>query len=150
MSALNTGTYKWANFFVPLLQHLTFNEFTLKNSFDFAKRICEQDAGLFMASLDADSLFTNVLLDETINFLMKPSIFGLMSYSKVIVVFMIFKKKQITKMLSLTTRESIILFDMAFYTQIDDEAMGSPLELSLANAFLYCHEKMVEWMSPKI
>ena len=63
LSALNTGTYKWAKFFVPLLRHLTSNEFTLKDSFEFAKIICEQDAGLFMASLDVDSLFTNVPLE---------------------------------------------------------------------------------------
>ena len=60
LSALNTGTYKWAKFFVPLLQHLTSNEFTLKDFFEFAKIICEQDAGLLMASSDVDSLFTNI------------------------------------------------------------------------------------------
>ena len=54
-------------FFVPLLRHLTSNQFTLKDSFEFAKIICEQDAGLFMASLDVDSLFTNVPLEETIH-----------------------------------------------------------------------------------
>ena len=62
LSALNTGSYKWTKFCVPLLRHLTSNEFTLKDSFKFAKIICEQDSGLFMASLD-----TNVPLDETIN-----------------------------------------------------------------------------------
>ena len=31
------------------------------------KIIYEQDAGLFMAALDIDSLFTNVPLEETIN-----------------------------------------------------------------------------------
>ena len=67
LSALNTGTYKWAKFSVPLLRHLTSNQFTLKDSFEFTKIICEQDAGLFMASLDVDSLFSNVLLEETIN-----------------------------------------------------------------------------------
>ena len=47
--------------------------------------------------------------------LIKPSIFVLMSYSKVIAVFMVStKKKQITEMLSLTIKESIILFHMAF------------------------------------
>ena len=30
-------------------------------------------------------------------------------------------------MLSLTTKESIILFDMEFYSQIDGVTMGSPL-----------------------
>ena len=58
--ALNTG-------FVPLLRHLTSNQFTLKDSFEFAKIICKQDTGLFMASLDVDSLFINVPFEETIN-----------------------------------------------------------------------------------
>ena len=40
LTALNTGTYKWAKCFIPLLRHLTFNEFTLKNSFEFVKVIC--------------------------------------------------------------------------------------------------------------
>ena len=120
LSALNTGTYKWAKFFVPLLRYLTSNEFTLKDSFEFAKIICEQDTGLFMASLDVDSLFTNVALEETINicvnelFKSNSNIHGL-------------NKKKITEMLSLTTKESIILFDMTFYTQVDSVAMGSPL-----------------------
>ena len=39
LSALNTGTCKWAKLFVPLLRHLTSNEFTLKDSFEFAKII---------------------------------------------------------------------------------------------------------------
>ena len=58
LSALNTGTSKWAKFFVPVLQHLASNQFTLKDSFEFAKIICEQDV---------DYLFTNVTLGETIH-----------------------------------------------------------------------------------
>ena len=114
------------------------NEFTLKNSVEFVKIICEQDADLFMASLDVDSLLTNVPLEETINicvnelFKSNTCIHGL-------------KKNQITEMLSLTTKESIILFDMAFYTQVDDVAMGSPLGPSLTNAFLCHHE--TKWLN---
>ena len=52
---------------VPLLRYLTSNEFTFKDSFESAKVIYEQDAGLFMASLDVDSLFINAPLEETIN-----------------------------------------------------------------------------------
>ena len=48
-------------------------------------------------------------------------------------------------MLSLTIKESIILFDMAFYTQIDGVAMGFPLCPSLANAFLCHHE--TKWLN---
>ena len=114
----------------------------LKDSFEFAKIICEEDAGLFMASLDVDSLFTNVPLEETIRicvnelFKSNSSIHGL-------------NKKQITKMLSWMNKESIILFDMVFYTQVDGVAIGSPLSPSLANAFL-CHHEMVRWLSQKI
>ena len=43
-------------------------------------------------------------------------------------------------MLSLTTKESIILLDMACYTQVDGVAIGFLLEPSLANAFLCHHE----------
>ena len=53
--------------FVPLLRHPIFNQFTLKDSFEFANIICEQVAGLFTASLNIDSLFINVPLEETIN-----------------------------------------------------------------------------------
>ena len=118
-------------FFVPLLQHLTSNEFTLKDSFEFAKIICKQDPGLFMESLDGDSLFTNVPLQETIHicvnklFKINSNIHGL-------------NKKQITEMIYLATKESI--FDTVFYTQVDGVAMGSPLGPSLANAFLCHHE----------
>ena len=115
------------------MRHLTSNKFTLKDSFECAKIVCEQDAGLFMASLDVDSLFTNVPLEETINicvdelFKSDSGIHGL-------------NKKQITEMLALTTKESIFLLDMAFYTQVDGVAMGPPLGPSLANAFLCRHE----------
>ena len=66
LSAINTGTYKWAKFFVPLLKPLTSKNYTVKDSFDFAKDITQQSSKLFMVSLDVDSLFTNVPLDETI------------------------------------------------------------------------------------
>ena len=70
-------------------------------------------------------------------FLRKPSIFVLMSYSKVMVVFMVLAKKKLPRCF---TKESVILSDMAFYTQVDGVAMGSPLGPSLANAFL-CHHQ---------
>ena len=48
-------------------------------------------------------------------------------------------------MLSLTTKESIILFDMAFYTQVDGVAMGCPLGPWLGNAFLCYHQ--TKWLN---
>ena len=66
LSAIITGTYKWAKIFVPLLKPFTSNNYTDKDSFGFAKDITQQSSKLFMASLDVDSLFTNVPLDEAI------------------------------------------------------------------------------------
>ena len=66
LSAINTATYSWAEFFVSLLKCFTMNEFTLKDSFEFAKDIINQNWNCFMAWLDVDSLFTNVPLDDTI------------------------------------------------------------------------------------
>ena len=37
------------------------------DSFHFAEEICQQDFNLHMASLDVDSLLTNIPLDETID-----------------------------------------------------------------------------------
>ena len=138
LSALNTGTYKWAKFFAPLLRDLMANEYTLKDSFESAKVICEQNSDLYMASLDVYSLLTNFPLDETIGictlglFEIESTVCGL-------------NRKEITEMLSLTTKESIILFDMEFYSQIDGVTMGSPLGPTLANAFLWHHEK--KWLN---
>ena len=39
LSAINTATYRRAKFFVPLLKCCTMNEYTLKDSFEFAKDI---------------------------------------------------------------------------------------------------------------
>ena len=67
MSAINTPTYKLAKFLVPILKSLTTNEYTVKDSFAFAEEIVEQDSEFFMGSLDVDSLFTSIPLEETIN-----------------------------------------------------------------------------------
>ena len=49
-------------FFVPLLKPFTSNNYTVKESFDFAKDIID--------SLDVYSLFTNMLLDATIEYVL--------------------------------------------------------------------------------
>ena len=62
------GLYRFlrAKFWVPRLNPLTKNEYTVKDSLQFAEQICEQDPTLSMGSLDRLT-FTNVLLDETIS-----------------------------------------------------------------------------------
>ena len=67
LSAIDTPTYNIAKFLVPILKPLTTKDFTLKDTFEFSRDILNQNPNLFMASLDVDSLFTNIPLDETIN-----------------------------------------------------------------------------------
>ena len=63
---INTPSYKLAKFLVPILSPLTINEYTVKDSFAFAKEITKTDCNYVMASLDVESLFTNIPFEETI------------------------------------------------------------------------------------
>ena len=50
-----------------MLNPLTKNQYTVKDSFQFAEEISERDSTLSMGGLDVDSRFTNILLDDTID-----------------------------------------------------------------------------------
>ena len=63
-----------------------------------------QSPELFMASLDADSLFTNMPLDETIEICLNE----LFKSSQMVLGF---NKQQVLETLTLTTKENVILFD---------------------------------------
>ena len=67
LSPINTPTYKLAKFRVPNLKFLTSNKYTVKGSFNFYEESAEQDSEVFMASLDVDSVFTNMPLEKTID-----------------------------------------------------------------------------------
>ena len=71
-----------------------------------------------MASLDVDSLFTNVPLDETIEKCVKELFKSSQRNSGL-------NKQQVLEMLSLTTKENVVLFDQKYYSQIGAIAMGS-------------------------
>ena len=66
LSAIKTSSYNSTKFLVPLIDSITNNNFTVKNSFEFSKEICEQNPKYSMASLDVESLFANIPLEETI------------------------------------------------------------------------------------
>ena len=68
---MGTPTYKLAKFCDQLLKPLTNNEYTIKDSFLFAKEVLELDASLFMANFDIKSLFTSIPLTETLNLCVK-------------------------------------------------------------------------------
>ena len=120
-----------------LLKPFTSNQYTAKDSFSFADDVSKQDSSLYMSSLDVDSLFTNIPLKETVKicsnllFRDEPIVDGL-------------AKDDFEKLLTLATKESLILFNGIYYQQIDGVAMGSPLGPTLANVFLCHHEQ--QWL----
>ena len=123
---------------MPILKPLTENEFTVHDSFSFAKEVAKFDSRKLMASLDVESLFTNIPLDETINNIIED----LFSFSEIVHNL---NREELKKLLSFAAHESFFLFDGEYYTQIDGVAMGSPLGPTLANAFLCHYEK--QWLS---
>ena len=52
LSAIGTPTCKIGKFLVPALKDLTSNEYSVKDSVDFAKEILQQNSDCFMANLD--------------------------------------------------------------------------------------------------
>ena len=137
LSAIGTPSYKLAKSLVPKRSSITFNEFTVKDSFAFAEEIVHQDGKLFIGSLDVDSLFTNIPLKETINICTN------LLYKSVDVIEGIYKS-EFENLLSLATQESYFMFDDILYKQKDVVAMGAPLGPTMANVFLSFYE--TKWL----
>ena len=138
LSAIKTPSYNIAKYLVPILEPIATNKFTIKNSFEFAKELIEQDSGLYMASLDMESLFTNIPLEETIN-ISCDSLFS--NEAKI----NNFNRNDFEKVLRMALQNNFFNFNGKIYKQIDGVAMGSPLGLCLANAFLCFHEQI--WLN---
>ena len=135
LSAMGTPTYKLSKFFVPLLTPLTLNEYTMKDSFSFAEELLNYDSNLIMASFDVESLFTNIPLQETIDFCVKL----LFNDKSNIDGFTI---TDLHQLLTVTVSESLVLFDSEYYKQIDGVAMSFPLGPTFANIFLSYHDQI--------
>ena len=88
---------------------------------------------MFISSLDVDSLSTNVPLDKTIKVCVKELFKSSQTVSG-------FNKQNVLEMLSLTTKNNVILFDQKYYSQIDGAVMASLLSQTLVNIFLCHHE----------
>ena len=90
-----------------------------------------------MASLDVESFFTNIELNETINNcisdLHNKNIYNLK-----------FSERDLFKLPKTATKKSSFIFDYLLYEQVDGVEMGSYLDPSLANVFLCHYEK--EWL----
>ena len=128
LSAIKTSSYNIAKHLVPILQPITTNTLTIKNSFEFSKEVIEQDFGLFMASLDVGSFFTNIPLEETVN-ISWDSLFANETKMNN------FNRDDFEKLLRIALQNSFFNFDGKIYKQTDGVAISSRLGPSVANAF---------------
>ena len=71
ISQIGSPTYQIAKFLLSFIQPFTENEYTVKDTFHFVSMLDDKDHRLIMASLDVESLFTNIPLDETIDIVSK-------------------------------------------------------------------------------
>ena len=122
LSAIGTYNYKLAKFLVPLLQPITSNQFTVKDSFSFVNEISSYpNQSYFMASFDVASLFTNLPLNECIDLCLNKLFDNreIIEHNDCK-----FDKSNFRRLLSFAVKE------------IDGVAMGSPLGPSLTNMFM--------------
>ena len=87
---------------------LTQNEYAVTGSFHFAEEICKQDTNLYMASLDVDSLSTNIPLDETIDISIDSLYKDDENTNKI-------PKDVFRNLLTVATKESFFMFNNKFY-----------------------------------
>ena len=112
MSAIKTPTYNVAKFVVPLLEPITNNMYTVKNSFKFAKEIADQGPGLFMSSLDVESLFTNIPLEKTASMYCGSLCISDAKVNNI-------NRIDFKKLLRAALRNNLFNFDSKFYEQFD-------------------------------
>ena len=82
-----------------------------------------------MASLDVDSLFTNIPLDETLDICIDSLYNDNENTPKI-------PKDVFRKLFNVPTRELFFMFNNKSYKQTDGVALGSPLGSAPANIFM--------------
>ena len=111
LSSIGTFNYNLAKFLVPVIAPITVNEFTVKDSFQFVKDVCNSDLpsdNVILASFDIKSLFTNVPLLETIDICTEKLFANSDNVHN-------FSKLQFKKLSTLACKDCYFLFDGALY-----------------------------------
>jgi hypothetical protein len=130
LAAFNMAAYPLAKFLTPFLDNICYNDYSLKNSYQFQESISklQLNPGCHMVSFDVTSLYTQIPVEDAVN------ICADMLYEND--AFLGLCKQQFCKLLSLTVKPSYFLFNSILYEQVDGLAMGSPAAPALANIFL--------------
>ena len=123
-----------------LLQLLTINNYTLKDSFDAANEIKSVPSEIFeygyqFASFDIESLFTNKPLNKTINIILDRIYRQKLLKTNL-------KKRTMKKLLLDSCTKNAFSYNV-IYQQCDEVSIGSSLAQVLANIILTEFEKVV-------
>ena len=94
----------------------------------FAEEICQQDSNLHMASLDFDSLFTNIALEETIDICVDNLYNDNENPTNI-------PRHNFCNFLNLATKETFFMFNNKYYNRVDGVAIGCPLGPALVQHF---------------
>ena len=133
ISQIGSPTYEIAKFLLDFVKSFTSNEYTVRDTFHFVSILDGKDHRLVMASLDVESLFTNIPLDETIDIVTEKVFENKVKVNGI-------SKRDFKRLLEISTKGTVFIFNGHYYKQKDGVAMGSPLGPALANAFLAHHE----------
>ena len=118
----------------------TDNQYSVKNSATFVPQLKPYNRNsekLLMASFDAENLYSNVPLTETID-IITNIVFSNQAQS-----FLRLNRVSFTKLLDIATSNCFFLFDKKLYRQC--EGLGFPHSPVFANIFLAFHEE--QWLT---
>jgi hypothetical protein len=94
-----------------------------------------------LVSFDVTALFTNVPVDETINYIVKKA-FADNWFNDVYNLNL--SEDHLVKLLEIATKDQLFQFDGQLFKQVDGVAMGSPLGPLMANAMMCLIEEKLE------
>ena len=131
ISQIPTPTYQLAKKLEKLLAPYVPSQYCLKSATDFLDILKNNNAQGTIASLDVESLFTNVPVDRTINYILDKV------YRDENTPTMKIPENILRKLLECCTKEAPFTCPKGhLYQQVDGVAMGSPLGVLFANFFM--------------
>ena len=114
------------------------NDYSCKDAFSFFSQIKNANfSRKFLVPYDVTSLFTNIPLQEIIDI----GINLIFSHNPDVNI----TRKELKKCFLFATSQTHFIFNIKFYNQIDEVAMGSPLAPVLANILMGFHE--YKWLN---
>lgn len=138
ISQIPTPTYNLAKSLNKIISPYIPDQYSIRSTDDFIDILHSSDSSGIVASLDVESLFTNVPIEETVDIIIENVYHNLTRKAPN------FPQKILKEMLLLCTKEAPFRTpDGRIYLQIDGVAMGSPLGPTFANFYMGHLEKLV-------